>query len=81
MKVGFGIFDARFASSGWYFLLLADCEQTIAHDGHMTGHILLTQENTERGFIIRFKPRKTGSCLEKLFEMGFIVKLRFSVSF
>ena len=39
--------------------------------GHMTGHILLTQENAERGFIIRFKPRKTGSCLEKLFEMGF----------
>ena len=39
--------------------------------GHMTGNILSTQENTERGFIFRFKPRKTESYLEKLLEMCF----------
>ena len=45
MKVGFGIFDARFAVSGWYFLLFADCEQAVAHDGtHDGAHTVNTRE-------------------------------------
>ena len=45
MKVGFGIFDAGFAASVWYFLLFADCEQTVAHDEtHDGAHTVDTRE-------------------------------------